>query len=383
MKKLSLAICLVLVLSLFMGGCGTSQDVGKEDNTQENPEGVLVKSSMELKYTSDFSVEYLEDGSKLITDGMDRQLLLVQRGEKIPAGYEKTPAVHIPVEKVIITTETQGSMLEPSEGINTVVGYTENVNDWYIEELKENIEKGQVAFLGGGESPDYEKIKELAPDLILLDAGFQQIGDKLDSLGIPYIIDSSDWEADPMARMEWIKLFATLYNKEEDVIAYFDKGDEKLKEIEDRVKGLDKPKVSWGFLITGKAFVPYAGSYVGKHIELSGGDYIYKEIGPDKTHTATITMEEFYTGGRLSDVYISSGPPAYNTSTQDIIDRGLPIMKDMKPLVEDNTWCYQPWYYQVVHETPEVIEELQAILYPELYPDYKEFKYYWKVPLAE
>jgi len=142
MKKLSLAICLVLVLSLFMGGCGTSQDVGKEDNTQENPEGVLVKSSMELKYTSDFSVEYLEDGSKLITDGMDRQLLLVQRGEKIPAGYEKTPAVHIPVEKVIITTETQGSMLEPSEGINTVVGYTENVNDWYIEELKENIEKG-------------------------------------------------------------------------------------------------------------------------------------------------------------------------------------------------------------------------------------------------
>lgn len=382
MKKLSLAICLILILSL-VSGCGTTQDVANGENTEGDKELVQVESTMELKYTSDFSVKYLEDGSKLITDGIGRQLLLVQKGEDTPAGYEETPVVYIPIEKVIITSETQGSMLEPSEGIKTVVGYTENINDWYIEELKENIEKEKVAFLGGGESPDYEKIRELAPDIVILDAGFQQVGDKLDSLGIPYIIDSSDWEADPMARMEWIKLFATFYNKEEDVIAYFDKGEEKLKEVEERVEGLEKPKVSWGFLITGKAFVPYSGSYVGKHIELAGGDYVFTEIGPDKTHTATITMEEFYTGGRVADVYISSGPPSYNTSTKDIIDRGLPIMKDMKPLVEDRVWCYQPWYYQVVHETPEAIEELQAILYPELYPDYKDFKYYWKVPLEE
>ncbi|NLM03802.1 MAG: ABC transporter substrate-binding protein [Clostridiales bacterium] len=378
MRKLSLGICFILILSLLVG-CGNTttqnEDVGGDN--------VGIISSMELKYTSSFDVKFLEDGNKLITDGIGREILLVQRDAEIPEEYKDFPVIHIPVEKVVVTSETQGSMLEPSKAVGTIIGYTENINDWYLEELKENIETGKVEFLGGGESPDYEKIKELSPDVVLVDAGLQQIGDKLDALGIPYIIDSSDWEADPMARMEWIKLFACFYNMEDEVIAYFDRGVEKLKDIEERVKGLEQPKVSWGFLFTGKAFVPYAGSYVSKHIELAGGDYVFKDIGPDKTHTATITMEEFYTAGQVADVYISSGPPAYHTSTQDIVDRSIPIMADMKPIKEDAVWCYQPWYYQLVHETPEAIEELQAILYPELYPDYNDFRFYWKVPLAE
>lgn len=369
-KIVSFVICFMLTVS-FIVGCGP--------NTAQDTKG-QAEDSMELKYTTSFDVKYLEDGSKLVTDGAGRKLLLVQKGKDAPEGYEGVPVIHIPIESVVVTSETQGSMLKPSGAVNTIVGYTENINDWYIPELKTNIEEGKVAFLGNGQSPDYEKIKNLAPDLVIVDAGLQQIGDKLQALGISYLIDSSDWEADPMARMEWIKFFAVLYNKEKYVIAFFDEGVKQLEGLEEKVDGLEKPKVLWGFLIGGKAFVPYAGSYVGEHIRLAGGDYIFKDIGPNKTHTATISMEEFYAGGQVADVYISSGPPSYNTSTQDIVDRGLPIMEDIKPIREDTVWCYQPWYYQVVDETPAMIRELQAILYPELYPNYKDFKYYTKVP---
>ena len=124
--------------------------------------------------------------------------------------------------------------------------------------------------------------------------------------------------------------------------------------------------------------LPYAGSYVGEHIRLAGGDYVFKEIGPDKPHTATITMEEFLYRRANSRCLYFVRASTYNTSTQDIVDRGLPIMEDIKPIQEDTVWCYQPWYYQVVDETPAMIKELQAILYPELYPEYKDFKYYWK-----
>ncbi len=375
MRKTVFIICLILTFALAVG-CNQGPE-------EEATDQVQVESVMELKYTQSFNVEYLEDGSKLITDGADRKLLLIENGKEVPKGYEDIPIINIPIKSVVVTSETQGSMLKPSDAVGTIIGYTENINDWYIEELQENIEKGKVTFLGTGESPDYEKLKELAPDLVLLDAGLQQVGDKLDAIGIPYIIDSSDWEADPMARMEWIKLFATFFNKEEDVIAYFDQGVEHLEKVKERVEGLEKPKVLWGFLFTGKAFVPYAGSYVGEHIKIAGGDYVFKDLGPDKPHTATITMEEFYSGGQVADIYISSGPPSYNTSTNDIVDRSIPIMKDIKPIREDTVWCYQPWYYQVVDETPAMIEELQAILYPELYPDYKDFRFYWKVPKGE
>jgi len=372
LKKKMIIMCLIFAI-IFAAGCSANE-------MKSNSRKGQAKVSMELKYTKGFDIEYLDDESKLVTDGAGRKLLLVQKGKDRPSGYEDVPAIHIPIETVIVTSETQASMLKPSAAVNTIVGYTENINDWYIEELKQNIEKGKVAFLGGAGSPDYEKLRELAPDIVFLDAGLKHIGEKLEALGIPYLIDSSDWESDPMARMEWIKFFAALYNKENDVISYFDEGIEKLDELEEKISGLEKPKVLWGFLFTGKAFVPYAGSYVGEHIRLAGGDYIFKDLGPDKPHTATITMEEFYVGGQAADVYISSGPPSYNRTTQDIVDRGLPMMKDIKPIRKDRTWCYQPWYYQVVDETPAVIEELQAILYPELYPDYNDFKYYTKVP---
>jgi iron complex transport system substrate-binding protein len=372
MKRIVLAIYLILTLSLIIG-CDQSPKAARKDQEQ-------VGTGIELKYTTSFNVDYLEDGSKLVTDGANRKLLLVNRGKDRPAGYDEIPVIYLPVERVIITSETQASMLKPSDAVGTIIGYTEIVNEWYVQELKDNIDQEKVTFLGNGQSPDYEKIKELAPDIVLLDSGLQQVGDKLDSIGIPYLVDSSDWEADPMARMEWIKLFATLYNQEESVIAYFNEGIEQLKGLEEKVIDLERPKVLWGFLIAGKAFVPYSGSYVGEHIKIAGGDYVFKDLGPDKPHTANITMEEFYAGGQLADVYISSGPPAYNTSTRDIVDRSLPIMEDIKPIIENTTWCYQPWYYQVVDETPAMIEELQAILYPDLYPDYNDFKYYWKVP---
>lgn len=372
MKKIIFMVCLILIVGLA-SGCDQSATAVNQDQGQ-------VETAMEIKYSEKFKVDYLADGSKLISDGDNRQLLLIEKEKEAPEGYEDIPIVRIPIEKVIVTSETQASMLVPSQAINTIIGYTENVNDWYIEELKDNIANNKVTFLGTGDSPDFEKIKEVAPDLVILDAGLKQVGDKLDAIDVPYLVDSSDWEADPMGRMEWIKLFATFYNQEEQVIAYFDEGLKQLQDLKAKVLNLEKPKVLWGFLFTGKAFVPYAGSYVGEHINSAGGDYIFKDLGPDKPHTATITMEEFYAGGQMADVYISSGPPTYHSSSRDIVDRSIPIMVDIKPLLDDTTWCYQPWYYQVVHETPAMIEELQAILYPDLYPDYQDFKYYWKVP---
>ena len=68
MKKIALLVlCSILILS-FATGCGQNQ-------TQNNTNQEQVETAMELKYTTSFELKYLEDGSKLVTDGAGRNLL--------------------------------------------------------------------------------------------------------------------------------------------------------------------------------------------------------------------------------------------------------------------------------------------------------------------
>ncbi|MCR3922178.1 MAG: ABC transporter substrate-binding protein [Firmicutes bacterium] len=365
----------LLLLFMLLTACNSNSK--NTTNGQEEPNN---ESAIALVYTNSFAVRNLQDGITSVTDGAGRTLLLVPEGQTAPTEQENASIIYTPVKKVIITAETQGALLRPLAALDSVVGYTDNINNWYIEELKEGVAQGRVTVLGNSQSPDFEKIKELQPDIVFLTQGQDVMAAKLDELGIPYVVDSSAWEADPMARMEWVKLFAAFYEQNEVAETFFTEEDAILQDLKEKIIDVERTSILWGFLIGGKAYVPFANSYVGNQIEMAGGTYVFKDLGPDQVMTASITLEEFYAKAMEADVYISSGPPAYHTSVQDIVERGLPLMATMKPLVDDNVWCYQPWYYQVIDETPAVIKELQVILYPQLYPDYKIFNYFYKVP---
>lgn len=45
---------------------------------------------------------------------------------------------------------------------------------------------------------------------------------KLDELGISYLLDQSIYEEHPLGRVEWVKLYAALWDLEEQADAVFD-----------------------------------------------------------------------------------------------------------------------------------------------------------------
>ena len=47
------------------------------------------------------------------------------------------------------------------------------------------------------------------------------IQEKLETLGIPVLVERSSYESHPLGRMEWMKLYGLLMNRETEADAYF------------------------------------------------------------------------------------------------------------------------------------------------------------------
>ncbi len=96
---MALAFCAVMVLSLFAACSGekpAASPSSAADSTASPSPGDAVSaisekypagSKLELTYAKNFSIEYLEDGMKLVTDGEGTQLLLLQTGQTAPVQY--------------------------------------------------------------------------------------------------------------------------------------------------------------------------------------------------------------------------------------------------------------------------------------------------------
>lgn len=58
-----------------------------------------------------------------------------------------------------------------------------------------------------------------------------EIQEKLETLGIPVLVERSSYESHPLGRMEWMKLYGLLMNRETEADAYFTAQSEKLDSI--------------------------------------------------------------------------------------------------------------------------------------------------------
>ncbi len=334
-----------------------------------------------LKYATDFRVKYLGNGLKLITDGVGRKILLVpsRNSKNALKQHKKVDAIiYIPVKRVIVRWTTIPPLLKVLGVVNSVVGVTAPKKDWYIKEIREQMNEGKTFYIGEYKSINYELLKALKPDIFF--AGEWENTEILKEINLPFAVVCEYREKNPLGRLEWIKFFSAFYNKENIAIDFFKKVENRVNEIIKKVsKVKEKPKVLWGFVsLNQMAYVPRGDSYVAKMIEMAGGDYVFKNF--TASGTGPISLEEFYRQGKKADIFISTGTlPNYGITSISKFLLRHPMLKDLKPIKEGKVWCFQPWYWESIDKTDEIINDLAAIFHPELYPGYTP-KYFLKLP---
>jgi len=369
----SKVVIIILVLSLTLGGCKGEENIQKVEDVVSNPEEIanndktLVKTGeLELKYAKSFSVEYFEGGYKILTDGNGDKTILIPVGKEVPELDEDIKVVHQPVKKVGPFSTVNMTMLRALDSIDMATIVTTPLDGWYVDDVIERMESGQITFVGRNNSPDYELIQAANPDVILLTASMDEntlkMIESLEELGINWIGMNVNMENDPRGRLEWVKYVGAILDKEEEAEEFFERELKKIEEIENSTLESDgvKPKVSYVRITDDGYTVKNQGDYSVKMLELAGGDYIFKDLNPGKDGTLKISAEEFYKAAEDADIIIYENMGAFVGTMEEFLEKG-DHLSGIKAVKEGRVWVTKRNYWQSADKAADMIKELRDI----------------------
>ena len=357
------------VLLLLLGGCGRTETAAQERDTDISRE-LTYTGSMDLVYAEKFAVDYYEDGYALITVNQDMQYLLAPEGMEAPEDLAEGIAVlQQPVDHIYLVASAVMDMFVSMDALDSVRFSGLQESGWYIEEAREAMEAGDILYAGKYSTPDYEQILAEGCGLAVENTMIYhtpEVKEQLENFGIPVLVDYSSYEAEPLGRTEWVKLYGLLIGKEEAAEEAFQSEMEAFQSIQESEEDIGDEKSVAFFYITanGEANVRKSSDYLAKMIDMAGGEYIFRNLGDEESasSTETMQMEEFYAGAKDADYIIYNSTIDGELSSLDELLAKSPLLKDFKAVESGNVFCTTRDLYQSSMELGTIISDIHSML---------------------
>lgn len=332
--------------------------------------GLTHKSRVKLAAAKEFTMDRYEKEGKtytLLIIGAKDLFLLIPEGETAPKNLPKniTPLETPLTNSYVVST----SVMDPIRQVGGLSGvaYTgTKAADWHVPGISKRVKSGKIQYAGKYSAPDYELLRSKDCDLAIENTMIYHspaVKEKLESLGIPVMVERSSYEKTPLGRLEWVKLFGALYGKEKKANDFF-AGEKKRLEKISAQKSSGKTVAVFAINSSGGVTVRASGDYLSAMIRSAGGKYITAE--PDSKGSAhstwTIQMEDFYRIAKNADILI------YNSTIEDPIRslRDLKqksgLLKKFKAVKSGQVYCLEPGFFQNSTRTGDFVEEMNQVL---------------------
>ena len=192
-----------------------------------------------------------------------------------------------------------------------------------------------------------------------------EVQEKLETLGIPVLIDESSHESHPLGRTEWIRFYGALLDKEEEADAFF----ATQKEIVTELEGAESTKKTVAYFFVnsnGSIVVRKSDDYIPAMIALAGGEYVFPDLQSEypesSSGSVTLSMEEFYASAGDCD-YLIYNAAIENPlrSLEDLADKN-PVFADFKAVKEGHVYTTDKYMYQATDIMGELIRDIHKML---------------------
>ena len=367
MRRLTAALLsLVLVLSLCAcGGKSGGEEAGQ--GAVAAWEELEFDRTMPLRYAQKFTVEYAGESYKRITISGDRVYLVVAEGAAVPDGVpDGVTVLQQPLDQIYLVAAAAMDFFDKLNAIDRITLSGKKEADWYITSAKDAMQKGSMLYAGKYSEPDYELILSEGCDIAVENTMIYHspaVLEQLERLGIPVLVETSSYEPQPLGRMEWIKLYGALLDKEDEAEALFDA---KMDSLSGVLEQEPAGKTVAFFYITsnGAVNVRKSTDYVAKSITMAGGEYIsFDDSAEDNAQsTVNIQMESFYHGAVDADVLIYNSIVDGELHTIDELVALDPLLADFKAVKNGNVWCLTKNFYQESLELSDLILDVHGAL---------------------
>ena len=364
------ALALALLLSACTSGSSpASTPAGPAERgsrTEMQRSGLTVERSLELQYAEQFSVDYCEGGCALIRIGDENEYLVVPEGVPVPAGLPETVVVlQQPLEHIYLVATSAMDLFCALDGVESIRLSGTDADGWYIDEVKEAMERGEMLYAGKYSAPDYELIHAEQCDLAVESTMIYhtpEVKEQLERLGVPVLVERSSYESSPLGRMEWLKLYGVLLGQEEEAAAIYQQELDSLRNVIGQ-ESTGKTVAFFYITSTGAANVRKSGDYVARMIEMAGGQYVFQDLGDDNAlSTMNMQMETFYAEARGADCLIYNSTIDGELHTIDELLVKSPLLADFKAVQEGNVWCTEQNLFQSTMGLGDMILDIHAVL---------------------
>ena len=307
------------------------------------------------------------DGSTLLTIP-DAQAKFLIRPEgaatlrTVPAGVT---VLQQPVQNIYLVSTSAMDLFLHLDALDSIALSGTRAEGWYLDEAKQAMQAGRIAYAGKYSAPDYERILTAECGLAVENTMIYhtpEVKEQLERFGIPVLVERSSYESSPLARMEWIKLYGILLGKEalaEEVFA------QQAQRIAPLLEQPSTGKRCAFFSITssGLATVRKSGDYVAQMIGMAGGEYVFADLADsgNSLSTMNIPLEDLYAGVKDADVLIYNGTIEGSISTKEELLARCALLAECKAVQSGNIWCTTPSFFQQSMALADFMLDLHAV----------------------
>ena len=367
MRRLTALLAALLLLAFT--GCAANPaqpestlGPAQADETQAD---FQVESAYPLEYAKEFTVDECTGGTRLITI-QNARYLVVPENSTVPNGLsEDITVLQKPLENVYLVSTSAMDPILKIDALSAVTLSGTSAENWYLPEAKEAMENGEISYAGKYSAPDYERIVSANCGLAIENTMIYhtpEVKEQLEKFGIPVLVERSSYESDPLARMEWVKLYGILFDKEAEAETFFN---EQVQRIRPLLEQDTTDKTAAFFSVTSNNLVTVRKSndYVAKMIGMAGGEYVFSNLSDNGNNLATInlSLEEFYAGAKDADVLIYNSTIEGKIETTEQLLSKCPMLADFKAVQNGNVWCTTQSLFQESMELPDLILDMNRV----------------------
>lgn len=364
------AALLLLGISCLLCGCGSP----KTEHGSDVPYGEISFENMhweasgKLAYAECFEIEKSGEYELITIDDSGRFLLVSGENtipEKVP---EDVVILHTPIQKAYLSASSGFDLARQLGALKQIAFSGTKAKDLYIAEAAEAINSGSMSYAGKYSAPDFELLVGGECDLAIESTMIYHspaIKEKLESLGIPVLVERSSYEPHPLGRMEWIKVYGALLGREEEAEAFFEAELSRLAPIMKQEK--TECKVAFFYVNTNGAInVRKPGDYIAKMISLAGGVYVPGQAQEEEENALSsinMQMEDFYLAAKDADILIYNGNIAGELkNVEELIEKNS-LFADFKAVQVNRVYCTGKDVFQEMTALGTLMEDMSTVVH--------------------
>lgn len=348
--------------ALALTACGSGQ--------QEAPattDALVLDHAYPLDYARQFTADVYTDGSVLLTiaESGDKFLVRPEGAAELSVLPEGTVELRQPLENIYLVSSSMMDYFIHLDALDSIALSGTRADGWYLDEAKAAMEAGEITYAGKYSAPDYECILAAHCSLAIENTMIYhtpEVKEQLEKFGIPVLVERSSYETDPLARMEWVKLYGILLGKQQEAEQLFDTQVQRVAPLENQ-QPTGKTVAFFSITSNNLVTVRKGSDYVARMIEMAGGSYVFADLTDNGNNLATInlSLEDFYAGAKDADVLLyNSTIEGSIASTEQLVEK-CPLLAQFKAVQNGNVWCTAQSLFQQSMELPDLILDMNRV----------------------